>query len=191
MLMRILTIMGSPRRNGNTATVLRRFEQLASERHALTRANIADYHVGGCTGCHTCQETAEEPGCRQRDSGLEIVEAILAVDLVVYATPLYAWGFPSQLKALLDRHYCLFKGDLAGEFSSLMQGKRAMLLVTCLGGIGGNADLIQTAFDRMMGYAGCDVAGKYVVPFCGKGPLPPSKTEETARQMAAVLGEDL
>jgi multimeric flavodoxin WrbA len=183
--------MGSPRKNGNTSRVLRRFEQLVSEEHAVTRANIGDYHVGGCTGCGSCQQVTDEPGCRQGDGGLEIIEAILAVDFVVYATPLYAWGFPSQLKALVDRHYCMLKGDLAGEFSSLMQGKRAALAVTCLGGAEGNADLIQIAFDRMMHFAGCAVTGKYVVPFCGKSVPPDGKIEETARRMAAGLEENL
>ena len=47
--------------------------------------------------------------------------------------PVYCWAFPSQLKALLDRHYCLVKwqdGEVAAAFDGRQAGKAAELLVT-------------------------------------------------------------
>ena len=68
--MRIVTLLGSPRKRGNTAAVLEVFERLASEKqHILERINAADCTVGGCLGCDTCFETLDEPGCAQDDDG--------------------------------------------------------------------------------------------------------------------------
>jgi len=125
--MHILTILGSPRKHGNTAAVLAQFENLASAQHTIERINITDWTVRGCLGCNTCQRTLDEPGCCQRDDGVALLERILAADLVVYASPVYSWGLTAQLKALFDRHYCLVKWD-ANE-KALMEGRRAMLLV--------------------------------------------------------------
>ena len=49
--MKILTILGSPRRKGNTAAVLAKFEEMAKGEHSVDRINIVDYDVRGCLGC--------------------------------------------------------------------------------------------------------------------------------------------
>ena len=59
----------------------------------------------------------------------EIVRAILRADLLVLATPIYAWYCPSEMKAVLDRHYGLNKyyGTARG---SLWSGKQVAILAT-------------------------------------------------------------
>jgi hypothetical protein len=47
--MRVMTILGSPRRQGNTAKVLGWIEdQLRAAGRQVDAANILDYHVQGC-----------------------------------------------------------------------------------------------------------------------------------------------
>jgi multimeric flavodoxin WrbA len=59
--MRIMTILGSPRRHGNTATVLTWIEDwLRSEDHEVDRANILDYSVRGCGECMACKKGTVE-----------------------------------------------------------------------------------------------------------------------------------
>jgi len=181
--MKIVTILGSPRKRGNTAAVLGAFEALAAPQHEIDRINITDYHVAGCLGCDHCFSNLTEPGCAQRDDAVRLLARILAADLVVYASPVYCWAFPAQLKALLDRHYCLVKWRDGEVAAALMTGKRAALLVTCGGDAEANADLIQAMFDREIAYLRGVVAGKYVVANCS--------TPAELGERAAALGQQM
>ena len=164
--MKIVTILGSPRRKGNTAAVLAKFENLAADEHSIDRINIVDYDVRGCLGCDSCFKHLDDPGCVQKDDGVKLLERILAADMVVYATPLYVWSYSAQLKALMDRHYCLVKWTSGEKVANLMKDKLAALLVTCGDAVENNADTIQIEFDREMEYLGSRVIGKYIVPNC-------------------------
>lgn len=186
--MKIVTILGSPKKYGNTARVLKNFEDLVAPVHQVERINVTDYNINGCLGCNVCQGKIDEPGCVQKDDTLEILNRILAADVVVYATPLYAWSFSSQMKALLDRHYCLVKSKDGQIIHTLGTGKQTALLVTCAGPVEENADLIQEMFDRMMAYCRCQVIGKYVVPFCTTPDELGSKGTTFAREMARDIG---
>lgn len=185
--MNIVTVMGSPRRKGNTATVLALFEKLAAAEHRIERINIVDYDVRGCLGCDSCFKNQDEPGCVQKDDGVGLLERILAADAVIYATPLYVWSYSAQLKALMDRHYCLVKWKNGKKIAALMQGKPAALLVTCGDVIENNADTIQVEFDREMDYLGCRVIGKYIVPECTLPKHLGDKAMRTAQEMLAGL----
>jgi len=46
--MRIITILGSPRKKGNTVKVLSMFEDKVRINHEVERINITRYKVGGC-----------------------------------------------------------------------------------------------------------------------------------------------
>ncbi len=188
--MQIVTILGSPRKRGNTAAVLRVFEALAAPQHEIDRINITDYRVAGCLGCDHCFDNWTEPGCAQRDDAVQLLARILAADLVVYASPVYCWAFPAQLKALLDRHYCLVKWQDGAVAAALMAGKRVALLVTYGGDAADNADLIQVMFDREIAYLRGVVVGKYVVANCGTPAELGERAAATARQMMQdVLGD--
>ena len=60
--MKIITILGSPRKKGNTAQVLSMFEDKIEKNHEVERINITQYKVGGCLECLKCKEKKSEPG---------------------------------------------------------------------------------------------------------------------------------
>lgn len=187
--MKITAIQGSPRREGNTATVLSMFEERAAQQgHVVERMNVVDYQVKGCLGCEAChQGRDDELGCVQQDDADVIFNRILGSDVVIYASPLYAWDFSAQLKLLINRHYCLGKNYGSPDFRSLMEGKRTALLVTCGGPVANNADLIQELFDRLNNAYRCDVIGKYILPFC----TAPDALGDDARKIAQDMFEDI
>jgi multimeric flavodoxin WrbA len=186
--MKVLTILGSPKKHGNTATVLERFEVLVAPQYEVERVDVMDYHMGGCLGCQACQRVLDRPGCAQNDDATELLDRVAAADVIVFASPLYCWSFSGQIKTLMDRHYCMVKfgadGSVAG---ALLKGKRAVLLVTCAGPVEGNADLVQTVFDRTVDYLQCESAGKFVVPFCTVPQQLGEASEKTAQAMAASI----
>ena len=186
--MHILTILGSPRKHGNTAAVLCQFEELVTARaHTVERINITDVKIYGCLGCDACFKNLDEPGCVQRDHLLTVLERILAADLVVYASPVYVWGVTAQLKALFDRHYCLVKWQHGQIVSALMTGKRAALLLTCGGDAPGNLDLPQIAFTREMEYLRANQRGMYGLADVESRDDARARGKEVAETMAAEL----
>ena len=186
--MRILTIQGSPRRRGNTATVLGWFEMLMAKGHDVEHVELADHQVNGCQHCSRCQSALDVLFCPQGDDAVAIFSRMCESDAIIYATPLYTWGFSSQLKALIDRHICMIKGIATASPESLLKGKQTALLVTCGGSEEHDADLIQTVFDRLHALTGCSVVGKYVVPFCQEPGDLGSKGMNVAERMARDIG---
>jgi multimeric flavodoxin WrbA len=164
--MKIITILGSPRKKGNTAKVLSMFEDKVENNHEVERINVTKYNVGGCLGCYKCQERKGEPGCVQKDDALTIFEKMIQADAIVYASPLYCWSFTSQIKPLIDRHFCLVTGAGTPDHDSLISGKPAALLVTCAGPIEGNCDAIQSIFTGFTDYAKLMAKGNFILPFC-------------------------
>jgi multimeric flavodoxin WrbA len=164
--MKIVTILGSPRKNGNTAKLLSLFEDKIQKKHDVERINITQYKVNGCIGCYKCKETKREPGCVQKDDALAIFERMIQADAIVYASPLFCWGFTSQIKPLIDRHFCLVSGEGTPDHDSLISGKPAALLVTCAGPIEGNCDAIKHIFKGFADYLKLEAKGDYILPFC-------------------------
>jgi len=164
--MKIITIFGSPRKKGNTATVLSMFEEKAGQDHDVERIYITEHKIGGCIGCYKCKEKTGEPGCVQKDDALTIFGKMIQADAIVYASPLYCWSFTSQMKPLIDRHFCLVKNDGTRDHNSLIGGKPAALLVTCAGPIEGNCDAIQGIFAGLADYLQLIGKGNFILPFC-------------------------
>jgi multimeric flavodoxin WrbA len=165
--MKITSVLGSPRtKKGNTAKVLGWVEEeLRAKGHDVDHINIIDKKMNGCKECYTCQGIPDEPGCPQEDDAKEIFERLMASDAVLFASPLFCWGFSSQIKPLIDRHFCLVTGYGTPNWKSLLEGKRAGLLVTCAGPIEENADLVVQMFQRLMDYAKISAPESLVIPF--------------------------
>jgi len=163
--MKVITVLGSPQKKGNTSKALEMFEKsILDHGHTLERINVMDYNINGCLGCNACFSTKEKANCIQKDDSNSILDKIAAANMVVYATPLYAHSFPSQMKAFIDRHFCLVTNAGLSSQTSLFEGKRVALLVTC-SNPEDTTNLIQESFDRIFEELKCNIAGKYVIAF--------------------------
>ena len=86
--MKIMTILGSPRKKGNTAKVLGLFEEMISKNHQVYRLNLASIEVNGCLGCGACQKEPDEPGCVQDDEAIAIFKKMQADHYIELASKL-------------------------------------------------------------------------------------------------------
>jgi multimeric flavodoxin WrbA len=183
-----MTILGSPRMDGNTSRALEMFEKIAGDTHKIERINLPELDVLGCQGCYECQEEPNEASCVTRDGATDVLKRIVEADAVVYATPLYMWGFASKIHAFMERHISLVTGYGSSQFKSLVEGKKVALLVTCGGPAKGNADVVQEVFDRFVEFGKADSVGKYIIA----GTTVPDEIEEKAadviRKMAVDFG---
>ena len=113
--MRIMAILGSPRRQGNTAKVLGWIEeQFRADGHEVDSASILDYRVQGCGECMACKGAPSN--CAASATMPTLFRRMAAADMVVVAAPVFCWGFPAQVKGLIDRMLCMmdFDGERAG-----------------------------------------------------------------------------
>jgi multimeric flavodoxin WrbA len=184
---RILTIQGSPKKDGNTAAALAIFERAVGGDHEIDHVDVADLNMVGCQACYSCQQKTTEPGCVTEDDMLGLLDRILQADAIIYATPLYMWGIASKMRGLMERHLCLVKGYGGANWKSLVEGKRVALLVTCAGPTEDNADVVQDVFDRFAEFARYDVVGKYIADRATTA----DRVEEFAGEVARDLASDL
>ena len=102
--MRVLILRGSPRKNGNSATLTDYFLEglTKSNSHHIDDYFINDLTISPCQGCLHCA-TSKNHECKIKDDMEDIYSAYHDADLIVYATPMY-WGYMSaQLKIVIDR----------------------------------------------------------------------------------------
>lgn len=148
--MKIIALQGSPRKKGNTAKVLGWVEdELKSLGHEVESIYLNSKDIKGCLACAKCKEEPQKIGCVQKDDALEILEKMVNAQLVIFASPLYFWGFTAQIKALIDRTYCLYTRFHEPDHASLVAGQRQALLVTGGSPYENNAEGVFTAFERM------------------------------------------
>lgn len=186
--MKVITLLGSARKKGNTAKVLGWLEDALRERGLeVERVNLASLDIRGCLGCGVCKKSPDEIGCVQKDDVPNLFGQMLASDVVVYASPVYFWDFSSQLKTLIDRHYSLVTGFGGPDHASLMENKRTALLMTCEDELENNAEFVQEIFERVTDYLKCKSAGKCVIPLC----TTPDALGPDAKEAAEKLALDI
>jgi multimeric flavodoxin WrbA len=164
--MRIMTVLGSPRRQGNTAKVLGWVEgQFRADGHEVDPANILDYQVQGCRECMACKRGDVEL-CSISDDANSLFRRMAAADMVLVAAPLFCWGFPAQVKGLIDRMFCMMDFDGGRVGVPRLHGKGMALLLTGGGEEAGNGDLVVAGFRQMVEYLKGRMVGHLFVGGC-------------------------
>lgn len=115
----ILILVGSPRKGGNTDILANAFiEGALKAGHEVEKIPLQTYNINGCLGCDFC--VRNQGMCVQKDDMQMVYDKLNKADVVVLATPLYFFGFSSQIKAIIDRFYALTSGGLPSKQSVLL-----------------------------------------------------------------------
>jgi multimeric flavodoxin WrbA len=106
--------------------------------------------------------------CSIGDDANGLYRRMAAADLVLIAAPVFCWGFPAQIKGLIDRMYCMM--DFDGERPNVprLRGKSMALLLTGGGGEANNADLVIAGFQQLVEWVKGRIAGHWFVGGCTK-----------------------
>lgn len=186
--MKVITLLGSAKKKGNTATVIGWVEEeLKSLGHDVERIYLNNKSIGGCLGCAKCRENPDEIACIQKDDAIDVMEQMISSDVVLFASPIYFWGFSSQIKALIDRGYSLVTNYHKPGHTSLMKKKRIGLLVTGADAYEDNAEGMFTAFDRIVDFFLARKSGELYV---GETSVP-AKLPEAVKDKALQLARSL
>jgi len=100
---RILGIIGSPRRGGNTEILIDEILKGAGEAGASTgKIALGELNIAPCRACETCKKAGR---CVIEDDMTPLLEKMEQCDIWVMGSPVYFWGPTAQFKAFLDRWY--------------------------------------------------------------------------------------
>ncbi|MFO7963870.1 MAG: flavodoxin family protein [Desulfobacterales bacterium] len=121
--MKILGLVCSPRKEGNTEILVTHALASAREAGAQTEMlHVADLNIAPCDACGAC--TAEGT-CIVEDDMQTVYEQLLAADGVIFGTPVYFLNVSAQAKAIIDRTYAfLMKGKLRGKVAAVLVAAR-------------------------------------------------------------------
>jgi multimeric flavodoxin WrbA len=101
--MKILGIVGSPRRGGNTEALTEiALEEIAEEGIETELIHLAGKKIAPCDACRTCRTTGE---CRIRDDFQAIHEEMVKADGFILATPVWFGAATPLMTSLISRCY--------------------------------------------------------------------------------------
>jgi multimeric flavodoxin WrbA len=186
--MNIIAVMGSPNKNGNTATLLSHY--LAGVVKKYKDAKIDDIilnelHIETCQACNACK-IAEDHLCKIKDDMTKLYDKVLAADVIILASPIYWWNMTAQMKTFIDRLYAL---DFAKD---ALKGKKLVFLTTYGGPEyeSSGAGIVEQSLTSMANFTGMDFVHKFGVSSASAKITPVSKNKK-ALDEAEKLGESL
>jgi len=101
---KILGVVGSRRKNGNTATLVSEALKSAHEQGIETEIiYLGDYEYRGCNGCEGCWNSFN---CIVDDDMQKLYPLIDEADGIILGSPTYFYNITSEMKAFIDRMYC-------------------------------------------------------------------------------------
>ncbi len=108
---KIVILNGSPRKSGNTSSLVAEFTRGAKESgNTVTEFFLDGMEIHGCKGCFGGHSSRECP-CVQNDDMNKIYPAVKESDVIVFASPLYYWNLSGQLRTAVDRLFALEEAD--------------------------------------------------------------------------------
>ena len=122
--MKVVGFIGSPRKKGNTTTIVNEVLRGAQEAGAETKVfNLNQLSIRGCQGCYKCQ--TPEGKCVQKDDMAPLYDEIYSADAIVIGTPVYMCQVTGQTKTFIDRLFAFLylKDGKPGNFRNKLKGK--------------------------------------------------------------------
>ena len=97
--MKVIGIVCSPRKGGNTEILVSRALEASGEFGAeeTELIRLSGKHIEPCDACLTCAQTAK---CHINDDMQAIYPRLLEADGIIIGTPVYFWGITAQAKIL-------------------------------------------------------------------------------------------
>ena len=129
---KIVCILGSPRHNGNSETIARKFLETAESMGAQSQVfNLYNLNFKGCIACMACKTSSEE--CVVNDDLKEVLAAVKEADVLVMTSPIYFGEVTGELKCFIDRMYSFLTPNYVADRdnrSRLSKGKSCVFIGT-------------------------------------------------------------
>ena len=188
--MKWCVLMGSPRKEGNTAALLGPFLEecgaLGVEAEVIW---LYDRNISPCLGCMACQDVVDRLGCVQKDGFAAVFQSMADCGLILLATPIYSFFCTAPMKALLDRAiYAGVKNYGREKGPRLLAGKRLAAIATCGYPPERGADLWEEGVKRFCRHGGLEYMGIFCRRDWGsREPFMNEEREQAVRDFAQAL----
>jgi multimeric flavodoxin WrbA len=101
-IMKILALVGSPRKGGNTDTLIGEIlKGCRTTGHTSEKLYLYDYEISACTDCRSCK--SGDYVCVLCDGMQQIYPKMEEADVIIFGTPIYWYGPTAKMKLLVDR----------------------------------------------------------------------------------------
>lgn len=177
----ILVLTGSPRVGGNSDLLADAFIKGATKAgHDVIKCEVGNKHIMGCKACDTCYSKGKP--CSFDDDFNSIAPLIEKADVIVFTTPIYAYTFPTQLKAVIDKMYSFIIGGKE------LKIKESMLLVCGGADDESKFDGIVITYRIIAQYERWTDRGNLIVPgVLNKGDISSTKYLALAEEMGHTI----
>lgn len=156
--MKIVILLGSPNELGSSLMLASEFARGAHDAgHGTVAIRAARRRIRPCSGCVLC---GYDGPCVLKDDMENIRKEILSADMLVFATPLYYFGFSAQLKTLIDR-FCAFNGSLQRK------GMKSALLAVAWNQDDWTFDALTAHYQTLVKYLNFEDLGMVLGKGCG------------------------
>ena len=129
--MKITCLLASPRRNGNSEVLAKRFVDTAAKLGAQVQTYaLNELTFKGCQGCMACKTKSDK--CVLEDDLAPVLESVREGEVLVLATPVYMRDVTSLLRAFIERTYSYYVPDFGTNPnpSRLKPGKKLVFILT-------------------------------------------------------------
>ena len=159
---KILGVVGSPRRKGNTHILVSKILEGAGQ--AGARTELLFLHgltIRECDGCHTCWKGKP---CSKRDDMNALYPRIAESDVIIFGTPVYWFGPTALMKGFLDR-FVYFNSP---KNRDSIKGKAAVLAAPFEDTDLDTASPLVALFEKSLDYLGMNLVEIILAPGVGK-----------------------
>lgn len=104
--MKVIAINGSPRKEWNTATLLKNALEGAASKGAQTELiDLYDLEYKGCTSCFACKQIGGKSygKCAMQDDLTDVLNKIEEADAVIMGSPIYFGSLTGEMRSFLER----------------------------------------------------------------------------------------
>lgn len=127
--MKLLVVLGSPRKGGNSETLAEKIAQpLAEAGWSVEYVRLNSLKLRPCQGCGGCEKSGI---CVIKDDMTELYTAVDEADRVILTSPIYFYGLSAQCKIFGDRFQARWSRKyLLKERFRQGEGRKGYLLST-------------------------------------------------------------
>lgn len=153
---KILVLLGSPRKKGNSTLLANRIIKGAEDAGALVETvYLHGLNIAPCRACEGCRQK-DAKDCVVDDDMRPLYDKIRGVDALVYASPIYWFTVSAQLKLFMDRCYAFGAKDYRE-----LAGKKAAVAMSFGDSDAFNSGCVNAlrTFQDAFGYVGMKLEG--------------------------------
>ena len=182
---KILALLGSPRKKGNSTTLAEQIIQGAESAGAtVERVFLHGQQISPCRACYACRQPRSK-GCAIDDDMQPIYKKLVDSDAWVIASPVYWFTMSAQTKLFMDRCFAL----LAYK-KNVFKGKRIAIAMSYADADPFSSGCVNAlrAFQDAFNYTGSTIVGMVYGSADKPGEI---KSNKVLMKQAEELGKEL